>query len=69
MGSLQLKIQHSEDYRPLRARAYPPHGEQLDAIFKLAQALQAQGIELPDETQRWIAQCERVKQAHPKPTK
>jgi len=61
-----MKIRHSEPYAPLRRHAYPPIGEQLDAVLKMAQALQAQGIELPDETQAWVAQCQAVKQRYAK---
>jgi len=61
-----MKILHSEPYAPLRRRDYPPIGEQLDAVLKMAQALQQQGIALPDETQAWIAQCQAVKQRYTK---
>jgi len=61
-----MKIRHSEPYAPLRRRAYPSVGEQLDAVLKMAQALHAQGIALPDETQAWIAQCQAVKDRYAK---
>jgi len=61
-----MKIRHHEPYAPLRRRAYPSVGEQLDAVLKMAQALQEQGIALPDETQAWIAQCQAVKQRYVK---
>jgi len=63
-----MKIRHSEPYAPLRAQAYPSVGEQLDAVVKMAQALQRQGIELPEETQAWIAQCQAIKQRYAKIT-
>jgi len=61
-----MKIRHSEHYAPLRRREYPAVGEQLDAILKLAQALQKQGIDLPEETCVWIAQCQAVKDRYTK---
>jgi len=61
-----MKIRHTEPYAPLRRQAYPSVGEQLDAVLKMAQALQQQGITLPDETQAWIAQCQAVKQRYAK---
>jgi len=61
-----MKIRHIEPYAPLRRQAYPSIGEQLDAILKMAQALQQQGIALPDETQAWIAKCQAVKQRYAK---
>jgi len=64
-----MKIRHHEPYAPLRAQAYPPIGEQLDAVFKMAQALQQQGIRLPDETCAWIAQCQAVKDHYTKQTR
>jgi len=62
-----MKIRHSEPYANLRRQEYPAVGEQLDAVLKMAQALQEQGIELPKETQTWIAQCQAVKQRYAKP--
>jgi len=50
----------------LRRNAYPDVGEQLDALYKLAAALRAQGISLPDEVQQWIESCAEVKQRFPK---
>lgn len=61
-----MKIRHSESYVPLRSAAYPQIGEQLDAIYKLAASLQAQGIELPEETLQWIDKCREVKARYPK---
>lgn len=62
-----MKIQHDEDYRKLRREAYPPMGEQLDAVVKLAQAMREQGVELPPETEAWINRCLAVKSKFPKP--
>jgi hypothetical protein len=33
MRSLRLKLKHTEDYKKLRREAYPPIGEQLDALW------------------------------------
>ncbi|WP_395757103.1 hypothetical protein [Achromobacter sp. EB05] len=62
-----MKIRHYEPYAPLRARAYPAIGDQLDAIMKFAAHLQASGQALPDEVTSWVAQCHNVKQRYPKP--
>lgn len=56
-----MKIQHSEPYGPLRAKAYPQINDQLDAVFKMAKALKEQGISLPPETLDWIDKCQAVK--------
>lgn len=61
-----MKIRHREPYAPLRAREYPGMGDQLDAVFKLAQALRDQGTVLPDDVLAWVDQCERVKAKYPK---
>lgn len=61
-----MKIQHSEPYAPLRRQAYPPIGDQLDAVMKLASSLRDQGIDLPKEVQAWIDQCELVKATYQK---
>lgn len=62
-----MKIKHSEPYAPLRAAAYPPIGDQLDAVMKLAKALHDQGINLPLDVLSWIEQCEQVKTRFRKP--
>jgi len=61
-----MKIRHSEPYAPLRRQAYPPVGEQLDAVLKLAQALERQGFVLPQETKDWMARCQTVKDRYAK---
>jgi len=60
------KIEHKRDYRPLRARAYPPLGDALDAIQKGFRALVDQGHELPRETVAWVEACEGVKSTYKK---
>ncbi len=56
-----MKIQHKEPHGPLRAAAYPPITDQIDAIFKLAKALREQGINLPPDVTDWIDKCQTVK--------
>lgn len=56
-----MKITHNPDPRPLRAAAYMDMGDQLDAMMKGLDALQALGIELPPETVAWITHCKEVK--------
>lgn len=62
-----MKIRHYEPYAPLRARAYPAIGDQLDAIMKFAAHLQASGQSLPADVAQWVAQCQDVKLRYPKP--
>lgn len=61
-----LKIQHDEDYRRLRAQAYPSLGEQFDAVYKMACALRDQGVQLPEETLDWLSAVEHVKKTYKK---
>ena len=63
-----MKIRHSEPHGPLRAKAYPDVGDQLDTVMKLADALRAQGIWLPQEVHEWIDQCKAVKNKYKKRT-
>lgn len=60
-----MKIQHNEDYRKLRAAEYPKVGDQIDAIYKMALALQGTQ-ELPPETLQWMSQVAAVKAKYPK---
>ncbi|WP_198958957.1 hypothetical protein [Candidimonas nitroreducens] len=41
--------------------------DQLDAIYKLAQAMRDAGTPLPPEVEQWIDACQAVKQKYPKP--
>lgn len=59
-------IQHDEDYRKLRSKAYPSFGEQLDAVYKMSVALRDQGIQLPTETLDWLEIVEQVKKTYKK---
>lgn len=61
-----MKITVEQNYKQLREPDYPATGEQLDAIFKLAKALQATGVQLPEETIAWIEVCQSVKDKYPK---
>lgn len=60
-----MKIKHQVPAQQARAKAYPPVGEQLDAIYKMAVALRDAGISLPPETMKWIGQCQAVKTRYP----
>ncbi|VEI25184.1 Uncharacterised protein [Bordetella bronchiseptica] len=61
------KISYRASPAERRARAYPPIGDQLDAVMKLAAALQAAGMQLPDDVTRWVEQCQAIKRKYPKP--
>lgn len=61
-----MKIQHKMNVGPKRAAEYPSIGDQLDAVYKLAESLRQQGIPLPDDVLTWLDQCKAVKQKHPK---
>jgi hypothetical protein len=45
----------------LRAAAYPPIGDQLDAIMKLADQLMRDRVAVPEEVRVWVEQCKAVK--------
>lgn len=59
---------NAEEIAAKRVVEYPPVGEQLDAIYKLAQMLQAQGMQLPEETGAWVDKLTAVKRNNPKGT-
>lgn len=61
-----LRINDSIEHGPLRAKAYPDVGEQLDAIYKGFAHLDAQGIDVGGEAKQWIEDCRRVKQTFKK---
>lgn len=61
-----MKIQHKEDYRQRRKSEYPPVGDQLDAVYKMAIALQEVGIELPADVAAWVNQIQSIKSKYPK---
>lgn len=61
------RIDIRADYATARAAAYPPIGDQLDALAKLAAALRdAKAVALPPEVLDWLAKVEAVKTRHPK---
>ncbi|MCW2248304.1 hypothetical protein M2352_003938 [Azospirillum fermentarium] len=53
--------------RDARRVAYPPVGDQLDALARCVQALADAGAPLPPETARWLDDVAAVKAAYPKP--
>jgi hypothetical protein len=55
------KLRIQTDYRRHRAAAYPPMGDQLDAIAKGFRALMDQGLQLPPQTVAWVEEIKRVK--------
>lgn len=61
-----MQIKHRCCYKLQRGEAYPDIGEQLDAIFKLATALKDQGMELPEVSEKWMADVKAVKESFPK---
>lgn len=60
-----MKITHKPNYRLMRQKAYPPIGDQLDAVYKLTEALQGV-IELPPEVLAWLEDIKAVKASYPK---
>lgn len=65
MESLFLRISIHRSYQEKRKADYPDIGDQLDAVFKLAEFLQESGYVLPAEVQHWISACRAVKNRHP----
>lgn len=63
-----MRILHKSDYVRERAAEYPPIGDQLDAVMKLAAHLRAKGVELPAEVDAWVGACQEVKRRNPKST-
>lgn len=61
-----MKLKHKCCYKLQRVAAYPDVGEQLDAVFKLAVALQEQGMQLPEATEKWVGDLQAIKQTFPK---
>lgn len=53
-------INHKRCYKESRRSEYPDIGDQLDAVYKLAKALQGT-IELPVDVLKWIADIDEVK--------
>lgn len=54
-----------EDYAERRKDAYPPIGDQLDAVRQLAEALQ-DVVQLPPAVEQWLTLLQNVKQRFPK---
>lgn len=59
-----MKINIKVDYRAKRREAYPPIGEQLDALWK---ALAADPSALPQAAREMLDQVQAVKSKFPKP--
>lgn len=57
-----------ERVREMRSATYSPIGDQLDALMKGFEALRAQGISFPKETNEWIDTCRVTKSRYPKPS-
>lgn len=55
-------------YKDLRKAEYPYYGDQLDAIWKMAQVLTSNGITLGADAMDMIAVVNAVKEKYPKPT-
>jgi hypothetical protein len=60
-------LRHRTDYADHRRAGYPPIGDQLDAVMKIARALAAQGIQLPPDAMAVVEKCEAVKARYRKP--
>lgn len=54
-------------YQADRRSAYPPVGDQLDALAKGFAALRESGAMLPSDTLAWLDAVTAVKETHPKP--
>ncbi|GAA0623238.1 hypothetical protein [Thalassospira tepidiphila] len=52
-----------------RRLAYPPNGEQLDAIWKFINQQRLNGVDLPADTDRVLNKVLAVKRDIPKPKK
>jgi hypothetical protein len=55
-----MKLTHTEDYRALRAREYPPQSDYLDAVY-----WQERGD--PSKMEAYLAAIDAVKARYPKP--
>lgn len=58
-------INHKGDYREKRRQAYPPIGDQLDAIYKLALSLEGVAP-LSKEVREWMGKLTEVKNKYKK---
>ena len=57
-------IVHTREYKEARQEAYPPVGDQLDALFR---HFAADPDNVPPELQAWVDACQAVKDRYPKP--
>ncbi|MCX5592788.1 hypothetical protein [Alcaligenes endophyticus] len=61
-----MKIYHNpNNYAERRRQEYPDIGDQLDAVFKLAQHMRETGQKLPPDVGKWVDECAAVKQKYP----
>lgn len=60
-----MRIKATRDPLQARSTEYPQLGDQIDALLALAEALEQQGITLPQKTKDWISACNRVKKKYP----
>jgi hypothetical protein len=58
-----MKIRHVRDYCEARKEAYPPVGDQLDALFR---HFASDPDNVPAELQGWVDACMAVKEKYPK---
>ncbi|MFE1601641.1 hypothetical protein [Methylobacterium sp. ID0610] len=61
-------IHHATSYADHRLAEYPSVGDQLDALSKIALALEAQGIVLPPDAMAVVHRCADIKARYRKPT-
>jgi hypothetical protein len=62
-----VKAKHQGDYRARRREAYPPIGEQLDALWKALAELRRQGYSLGADADAMQAAVAAVKARFPAP--
>jgi hypothetical protein len=60
-----MRIKATRDPLEARRTEYPQLGDQMDAMLALAEALEKQGIQLPQKTKDWISTCNRIKKKYP----
>ncbi|MFJ3259642.1 hypothetical protein ACIPK7_05265 [Pseudomonas sp. NPDC086581] len=63
---MPIKPKAHDDYAERRSQAYPPIGDQLDAVRRLAETLR-DIVQLPKEVEQWLNVLQKVKRRFPKP--
>lgn len=61
-----MKIKLYKPYAELRAAAYPPVGDQLDALIKAMQAIRETGIDLGKDFDQLATTIAEIKARYPK---